>query len=71
MGGEVEKALEEEYEHMSDVYHKSHRNMLLINSIFVFIIILEVLVIPSLKAFFVTLLLTVVAYMIVRIWSMN
>ncbi|MBI5392864.1 hypothetical protein HZA96_03250 [Candidatus Woesearchaeota archaeon] len=71
MGGEVEKALEEEYQHMSQVYHKSHRNMMLINSLFILFVIIEVLVIKSIKFFFLTLFLTVVIYMFVRIWAMN
>lgn len=71
MAGEVEKALEEDYEHMSEVYHKSHRNMILINSLFVLFIIIEVLLIKSLKAFFIALFLTVVVYMFVRLWALN
>ncbi len=71
MGGEIEKALEEDYQHMSDVYHHSHRNMLMINSFFVLIIIIEVLLIKSLKGFLIALFLTVVAYMFIRLWAMN
>ncbi|MBS3137534.1 hypothetical protein J4232_03810 [Candidatus Woesearchaeota archaeon] len=71
MGGEAEKALEEDYQQMSQIYHKSNRNMLLINSLFVLFVIIEILVIKSIKAFFIIALLTVIIYMFVRIWAMN